>query len=384
MPTRNEAIIKSELLVWAREATRTSVEEASSATSVSPDRILEWESGQSRPTVRQLRLLATKYRLPFAAFYLPEPPELKLPRLRDYRSLSVRDPLEDRTLLLEIRRTMEVSSIAADLSEESSEASHSLPEIKMEGVVALEIASLIRVYLELDLAQQQEWTNERVAFNALRNKAETAGLLVLQTSKVPIEQFRALSLPEAPIPVILLNRKDAYAGRTFSILHEIAHLMLRTPAICSMQPESILDHANRHVEVLCNAAASEAIVPTDDLRAQLLGVASGSTDWSDSVLRSLARRYGCSREVILRRILDMGLTTQEFYEEERLRFSEEFSRRQSSGARVPPPVDALSLLGRRYVATVLAALDRGDITHNDFSDFTELRLKHIDDLRARL
>jgi len=385
MAERNEALVKPALLLWARAATHTSLEDAASSVGVPADRLIDWESGTSRPTVRQLRLLANKYHLPLAAFYLPEPPEYRLPRMRDYRSPVLGDPYEDRTLMLEIRHAIELSSIAADLDPSGDFGVLSFPEILQNQRNAATIGVRIREYLNLDLQVQKSWPDERVAFNAMRTHAEAAGLLVLQTSKVPIEQFRALSLPDAPIPTILINRKDAYAGRTFSILHEISHLMLRTPAICSLQPETITNEANRYTEILCNASAAEALVPKQDFQKQVAALPSENGTWSDSSLRSLARRYGCSREVILRRLLEVELTTQEFYEQERQRFAEEFSKHKSKkNVVIPPPVDTLSRLGHRYISTVMAALDRGDITHNDFSDFTDLRLKHLEDLRVQL
>jgi transcriptional regulator with XRE-family HTH domain len=68
-----EAIVRPELLTWARRNVALSLEEAAKKVRVRPERLSSWENGQARPTINQLRNLANAYKRPVAVFYLPAP-----------------------------------------------------------------------------------------------------------------------------------------------------------------------------------------------------------------------------------------------------------------------------------------------------------------------
>ena len=82
-----EALITPEVLAWARDLDKISVEGASRRVNVTTARIEEWERGISRPTLRQAKELAKFYRVPFVHFYLPDIPK-KIKRIEkvDYRT----------------------------------------------------------------------------------------------------------------------------------------------------------------------------------------------------------------------------------------------------------------------------------------------------------
>lgn len=53
-----------ELLIWARESGGFTVNEAAKKANVKPEKLSGWESGESRPTINQLRKLASIYKRP--------------------------------------------------------------------------------------------------------------------------------------------------------------------------------------------------------------------------------------------------------------------------------------------------------------------------------
>ena len=80
MANRVEALLKPELLPWARENARLTVEEAARKVQVKPERLESWEAGEKRPTIKQLRKLGKAYKRPLAVFCLPE-------RARDFQPM---------------------------------------------------------------------------------------------------------------------------------------------------------------------------------------------------------------------------------------------------------------------------------------------------------
>ena len=83
---KTEALVEPDVLRWARETAGLSPEEAAHSLQVKDKRIQAWESGQKRPSMPQLRKMATVYKRLLSDFYLPSPPpENPLPH--DFRRL---------------------------------------------------------------------------------------------------------------------------------------------------------------------------------------------------------------------------------------------------------------------------------------------------------
>src|ERR1035441_803790 len=116
-----KALIKSELLGWARNRAKVTVGDAAKAVNVEPETLKAWEAGDESPTVSQLRNLAAKYHFPLALFYLPKPPADFTP-LRDFRRLP---DATDRTISAELARQIrsahERRELAVELHEDMGE-----------------------------------------------------------------------------------------------------------------------------------------------------------------------------------------------------------------------------------------------------------------------
>lgn len=82
------AIVTPEVLQWARNLDRITVEEIAQIMKVDVTKILAWESGSEYPTLLQAKYLAKQYRVSFAYFFLPDAPQ-KVKRIEkvDYRTL---------------------------------------------------------------------------------------------------------------------------------------------------------------------------------------------------------------------------------------------------------------------------------------------------------
>ncbi len=80
----DKAFITPNVLKWARESAKMSEEIACAKASVTIDKLQEWESGTSQPTIKQAQTLAKAYKRPFALFFLPEIPRDFQP-LQDFR-----------------------------------------------------------------------------------------------------------------------------------------------------------------------------------------------------------------------------------------------------------------------------------------------------------
>jgi len=71
MPERVRALIKPELLIWARGSAGFSVPDTAEKLRLDEARLAAWEAGDDAPTIPQLRKLADP-KAPLAVFYLQQ------------------------------------------------------------------------------------------------------------------------------------------------------------------------------------------------------------------------------------------------------------------------------------------------------------------------
>lgn len=376
MAPRIEAIINSELLVWARDSASLSVEAAAKKAHVKPELLAEWESGAARPTVSQLRLLAEAYKRPLAVFYLPKPPK-SFDALHDFRGTRGTTTKGSPALAYEIRRAYERREIALDLFDELGESASTTKLAARTTDAPEKVAAELRAMLEVTLARQRLWNSEYTAFGNWRDAIEDSGILVFQTSGVAVSEARGFSISVQPLPVIAMNGKDSYAGRIFTMMHELAHLALREGGICDLDEHGL--------EVFCNAVAGALLVPAEALLADSeIRNALKPGSWPEETIQRLAKEFRVSREVIVRRLLTVGKTTPSFYDLKRREYAAELARRPPSKGGPPPPALAVARAGKLFTGVVVRSYSEGRITSADASDFLSLKLRHLPEVMKAL
>src|SRR5262245_61997052 len=118
MAASNPALVNPNLLVWAREQSGYAPARVAKRLNVKPERLLAWEHGHVKPTVRQVKELARFYHRPFGLFFLPHPPWLP-PLAAEYRRLpGVTPGVESPELRLALRTMSYRREILLGLLEE--------------------------------------------------------------------------------------------------------------------------------------------------------------------------------------------------------------------------------------------------------------------------
>jgi Zn-dependent peptidase ImmA (M78 family) len=380
-----DAIINPELLVWARTSAGMGLEEAANALRISSEKLQSWERGQTRPTVKQLHRAAHVYRQSFAAFYLPEPPEVFRPPVKDYRRFPDDSQLEvSSKLLFDLRSAMDRRAMCLELYADRNESPR-LFEARTTlrrnpENVGDEIRSLIGIHLD----QQRQWRDPRLAFHAWRNGIEALGVLVFQASELDLTEMRGYSISEFPLPIIVVNRKDSPAGRTFTMFHELGHLMLRASGLCDLDALPDRPPHVQKAEVFCNHVAGAALVPKDHLLTDSIVRQHQGPTWEMNQLVSLSRTFGVSREVILRRLLLVGRTNESFYQATRNRLVKEYERRAPGKGFLTVPQKIVDGVGKPFVRLVLDAYYADRITASDVSEYLGAKLRHLDEIAGQV
>lgn len=380
------ALVKPEVIQWVRKNAGLSIEEVARKTATRDVVVRRWEDGSGRPTIRQLRLLANAAKRPLAIFYLDEPPR-KFSVLRDFRQFpggSVENPSPP--LRLAIRLAFERRQVALDLAEYLNQVPEPLSISAEIGESVINVSRRIRDFLGITPDEQRSWTNEYDALNSWRKAIQKHGVLVFQAPKVEVNEMRGFSLSETPMPVIVLNVKDAPNGRVFTLMHEFSHLLLRNSEIYDIQDwEGRLE--NNEIEVFCNAVAGETLVPTMMLRqSDVVKYHDTKLNWDDAQLKKLSREFSVSKEVVLRRLLDTNMITHSRYQDHVMAIHEEGRQNpaENQGGFVSPDSQAISQLGREFIRLVLVSCYQEKITTSDVSAYLGVRLKHLGKIEKQI
>jgi Zn-dependent peptidase ImmA (M78 family) len=375
---RIEATPTPAVLIWAREKAGMSVGLASQKVGVKDEQLMEWEAGIARPSIPQLRKLATVYRRPLAVFYLSEPP-VRFEVMHDFRRLSRSELQNSPKLAYEVRRAFDRREWALELMESVGESpvAFNLTANIEENVES--VATRFRESLAVTVEKQSQWRHEYEAFKNWRNLLEHAGILTLQATGIGLPEARGFSVALKPLPVVVVNMKDAPRGRIFTLLHEAVHIMLNDGGICDLHDAG--------EEAFCNQVAGATLFPRNALLGS--GVVrnhhKGDPVWSDNELQELSRQFGGSREAALVRLLTLKLTTQSFYDRARIefvkRYQQQLERRQETEGFAPPHVIAITSAGPLFTSLVVENFNREKITASDVSDLLQIRVKHLKDLQ---
>jgi len=133
----------------------------------------------------------------------------------------------------------------------------------------------------------------------------------------------------------------------------------------------------QRIEVFCNHVAGAALIPKSVLLDDKIVQSHKGDEWEDYEISQLSKRYAVSREVVLRRLLTFGRTTEYFYEKKRRLFQEEIKKIKMD-IPIPYSVRVLSRIGQPFARLVLNAHNAERITSNDLSDYLGINLKHLD------
>jgi len=378
---RVEATPTPALLVWARKKAGLSLEQAAQKARAKLEQLTDWESGASRPSVPQLRKLAAIYRRPLATFYLEEVPT-RFEVMHDFRRLSAEDLTYEHSpkLAYELRHAFDRREWALELMMGLEEVPTPFNAAASLDESVEEVATRLRTSLGVEIEMQSAWRQDHEAFKQWRRLLERSGILTLQATGLQLAEARGFSINLRPLPVVVVNIKDAPRGRIFTLLHEATHLMLNDGGICDLH--------DADEEAFCNRVAGATLFPKDALlNSEVVRQhKKGDPNWTDYQLQELSRQFGGSREAALVRLLTLKLTTQAFYDRARKEFlriyKEQQEKRQEAEGFAPPHVIALSSAGPLFTSLVIQNLNREKITASDVSDYLQIRVKHLKDLQG--
>lgn len=143
-----------------------------------------------------------------------------------------------------------------------------------------------------------------------RYRLSDVGLYVTQAN-FPIAEVRAFCRSRNGHHLIVLSSKDPPTARSFSLLHEVGHLLLGGDAMC--KPTGWMDGQSE--EPWCNRFAAAVLLPKASVQASPRYHDLISGEISVGSGKALAREFGVSELALFRRLETFGDLTNSQYKE---------------------------------------------------------------------
>lgn len=376
--------IQPEMFRWARQTLGLSIDDVARKLKRPSEEIEAWELGKATPTYALLEKLAYQvYKRPLAVFFLPNPPDEMTPD-REFRTLPDFD-LENLSpdTYIQIRRA-HAYQIALD---ELFNGRNPVEKPIWESIsLALnkpinQQAIKIREFLGIRMDQQMSWSSDDVALKQWRQAIEEAGIFVFKNS-FKQKDISGFCLRDKNLPIIYVNNGTTKSRQIFSLLHELAHLLMNINGLSKFDSRYIerLTSEEKTIEQFCNAIAAEILIPSDDFTQQTINFPQNVDSVSDELFSEIANRYSVSREAILRRFLDQGRASKNFYEQK----AKFWANQKKTGSGGDWYASQNVYLSHRFSTEVFSQYYRSQISMEQASDLLGIKAKNFAGLEQKV
>ncbi|MGR3759249.1 ImmA/IrrE family metallo-endopeptidase [Roseobacteraceae bacterium NS-SX3] len=370
-----QVAISPDVLEWARERAGMPFDTLAKRFKKYPS----WLEGQGGPTFQQLETLASVLRLPMGMFFLPEPPEEKLP-LPDFRRMAEGGIQRPSTELIDTIHICQRRQrwYREHLAGSGSDVVAFVGSADVGDQPAV-VAGHIRTALKLEVGSRNEASNWEDFLRQFIALAREAGVLVMINGVVGNNthrtlnprEFRGFAIADPFAPLVFINGADTKAGQIFTLAHELAHVWIGRDGVSNSSVDDLPEHLapDFNVERFCNAVAAEVLVPMAQLSNMDLPT---DVDLAKSLI---ARTFRVSTLVALRRMKDLGRLSydgfQDSYDAE-LDFLKKRAKQRKSGGG-----DFYNTMGARvdphFASAVISAALEGQTLMGDAFELLSIK-----------
>ena len=377
--------VNPEVLKWARESAGLTVDDVVTKMKrkrVSRDTIEAWELGVEAPVYLQLERLAYEiYKRPLAMFFFPEPPQEKTAK-QSFRTLPEFEidsmPAKMRFLL---RKAQSYQHNIYELYDGVNPAEKQIAkELSFDLSKSIsDMGKQVREYLSVTLDEQSSFGTSEDTFKAWRKILEDFGVFIFKDA-FKEDDFSGFCIYDEKFPIIYVNNSKSFNRQIFTLFHELAHLLFKTGGVDTHIDDYIdyLQGEDKQIEIICNSFAGEFLVPSEDFFEATDGL-----PVDEENLSLLANKYNVSREVILRKFLDLGRIDSDFYYNKVDSWKKVSTSGKSSGGGNYYFTKG-AYLGSKYIEKVFSQYYQDRITTERLADYLDIKVKSIPGVESLL
>jgi len=370
--------VNGQIIRWARERYNMTPEAAAVAIGIDSVRYVKWENGEDFPTYAKLKVISDVFNKPSAIFFFPEPPNIP-PATGDLRTLSME--VIDRfskQIIVQFEKARAYQSYLNELYQDS----YCMLQNREQFPKNLEqLASHIRKLIAFPVSAQKERKSDKVVFEIFRQKLYNQGIYVFKDA-FKDNSVSGLCINDNNYPVIILNNAMSFSRQSFTLFHELYHLISNTSGAEIIRDDyyTLLDSEQSVCEKACDEFANEFLVPINDFKLEI-----SNKKLDEVLIAHLASLYSVSKEAIMYKLYKMGLITSKDYNKlkeifygDAIRVDNQKKSANSSGGNYY--YTKISYLGNNYTGTVFQQYFSGKIDSYHASEMLNSKVDHLPQL----
>jgi Zn-dependent peptidase ImmA (M78 family)/transcriptional regulator with XRE-family HTH domain len=297
--------VTPDVLRWAIDEDGRSVPELAEALNVDVDTIDGWTRGDATPTRGQVSRLATVLHRPRALFFLPRPPtSATLPA--NFRHPPGDDQPVSVSARRQVRRARRVQHAVSWARRDDPPVSMPSGSLNQNPEFA---AREVCRWLGISDADRESWQDDRAALRSWRQAMEDSGVLVF-ILQIGSDDVRGFSAWDDRAPLVVANSsRVSPAARSFTLVHELAHLYLRQDAAC-IERDAINGPSNQ-IERWCEQFGASLLMPQDSFTEFM--ATRGNPPFGLEDVREVAKRFRVSHRAAALRMIDLHYASPALY-----------------------------------------------------------------------
>jgi Zn-dependent peptidase ImmA (M78 family) len=317
--------------------------------------IHEIELGKKCPSYKQLDDLSSLYQVPrwvFIADRLPD--EYQYTTTPAFRTFKGSTLFEDSKIRKLITRVEQYRDLFIDFRNDLDDPVQCFVQPDLDNINSIDsTASAVREWLSLK-------NNVHLDFSELKKRLQEKSIFIFLTSKYPgwshiDTAFRGLAILHEIMPIIIINDSDSKNIQSFTLLHELGHILRKETAI-----DGELGYSQ--TEKWCDRFSGEVLMPASDRLWNTLS----SCELLN--IESLAKKFKVSTYVCLVRLRQLQRIEESDYQSHFDQLNKEYkeSREKQKKAQGGPPRNRVkevkNQFGVSFINTVLTTWHHQEIT----------------------
>lgn len=366
--------VNGEILRWAREFYNMTPDEAAQAIGVDVSRYMSWENGTDHPTYAKLKKISAVFRKPSAVFFFPVPPDIQ--RIKgDLRTLS--DAVVNRLSKNVIVQFEKAKAYQLSLRELYGDRESIISRRSSFPSDTEQLCEYLRTLFEFTIDAQKSRKSTKVVFEIFRERFYDHGIYVFKDA-FKDNRISGICVNDDQYPVIIINNSMSFARQTFTLFHELYHLISDTSGVEIIRDEyyAELDSMQAEEERACDSFANAFLVPMSDFEQEIAKKA-----LSDERIEELSYIYSVSKEAIMYKLYKMGKISSNEYNELKELFYGDVLRNQEKGkekgGRGNHYYTQLAYLGSRYTGDVFKQYYSGNVDSIRASEMLQSKVDHL-------
>ena len=341
--------------------------------------LVGYDTQDSTIELATLEKIAKVYKKRWTIFLLQAPEVLKK-HGNDNRSRHNKKEVLDVDLLNALDTAEYILETSAELG---GNASKEIPQVNIDIAINPDgYAQRLREAMKVDDKKLHSQTDDFGALRFWKDVLTDYGLYISEMGW-ETESVRAFSIIKKDRTIVVLSTKENPQPRTFSLFHELCHVLMKQEGICDRH-EGADD-----IEALCNRFAAGFLMPETSFRtlATEIGIKKNVMP-SDDQLKSLRKFFGTSRLATYRRLYTLGYITKPQYESVQNDYSDSSKLPDKKSGKKSQGGDyyrnMLSSNGKRFTVEAFNAYSNGAIGTRTLSRILNVSVDNLQKFRERV